>query len=70
MHLSAKMAHRFGRYFGTGAEYWGGLQLQFDLAVAARELACDLRTITPLGMGNSRRRPDFGRNGQMPSSEA
>lgn len=23
MHLSAKMAHRFGRYFGTGAEYWG-----------------------------------------------
>jgi hypothetical protein len=45
MHLSAKMAQRLGRYFGTGAEYWAGLQTQHDVAVAGRELAWDLRRI-------------------------
>jgi addiction module HigA family antidote len=48
MHLSAKMTQRFGRYFGNGPKYWGELQLQHDLAIAARELACDLRKIEPL----------------------
>jgi addiction module HigA family antidote len=47
MRLSAKMAQRFGRYFGTRAEYWGELQLRHDLAVAGRELAWDLRKIEP-----------------------
>jgi antitoxin HigA-1 len=47
MHLSAKMAVRLGRYFGTRAEYWGELQLRHDLAVAGRELAWDLRKIEP-----------------------
>jgi hypothetical protein len=28
---------------------WAGLQTQFDLAVAARKLAWDLRKIEPLG---------------------
>jgi antitoxin HigA-1 len=48
MRLSAKMAVRLGRYFGTSAEYWAKLQMQHDLAVAARELTCDLRKIAPL----------------------
>jgi hypothetical protein len=30
LHLSAKMAQRLGRYFGTGAEYWGELQLRHE----------------------------------------
>jgi len=36
MRLSAKMAQRFGRYFGTGAEYWAALQLQHDVAAPRR----------------------------------
>jgi plasmid maintenance system antidote protein VapI len=47
MHLSTKMAVRLGRYFATGPEFWAELQMQHDLAVAARELTCDLRKIEP-----------------------
>jgi len=47
MHLSPKMAVRLGRYFGNGPEFWAALQTQFDLALAARELAGDLRKIAP-----------------------
>jgi plasmid maintenance system antidote protein VapI len=43
MHLSAKMAQRFGRYFGNGPEFRPELQMRHDLVVAAREV--DLRKI-------------------------
>jgi addiction module HigA family antidote len=36
--LSAETALRLGRYFGTGAQIWANLQVQCDLATAAREL--------------------------------
>jgi antitoxin HigA-1 len=55
MHLSAKMAVRLGRYFATGPEFWAELQMQHDLAVAARELTCDLRKIEPTRADTRRR---------------
>jgi plasmid maintenance system antidote protein VapI len=38
MRLSANMAVRLGRYFGTSAEYWAELQLRHDLAATARKM--------------------------------
>jgi len=35
--ISADTALRLGQYFGTSAEMWMKLQLQFDLRVARRE---------------------------------
>ena len=34
--ISADMAIRLGEAFATSAEFWGGLQLQFDLFQAAQ----------------------------------
>src|SRR5262245_52737369 len=36
MRRSAKMAVLLRRYFGNGPEFWAGLQMQHDLAAAAR----------------------------------
>jgi len=36
--VSADTALRFERFFGTSAEFWLGLQSQYDLDVAAEEL--------------------------------
>ena len=42
--ISADTALRFGKYFGTGPEFWLNLQANYDLCVAAakiqREIAC------------------------------
>lgn len=36
--VSADTALRLGRYFGTSAEFWLGLQISFDLEMARRDL--------------------------------
>ena len=36
--VSADTALRLGRFFGTSAEFWLGLQAQYDLDVRAEEL--------------------------------
>ena len=36
--ISADTALRLARYFGTSAKFWLGLQMDFDLDVAADEL--------------------------------
>ena len=33
--ISAEVALRLGKYFGTSAQFWGNLQTDFDLRVAA-----------------------------------
>lgn len=34
--VSADMAYRLGDAFGTGPEFWAGMQLQYDLYQAGR----------------------------------
>jgi addiction module HigA family antidote len=36
--ISADTALRLGRYFGTSAEFWLGLQAQYDLDITAEAL--------------------------------
>jgi antitoxin HigA-1 len=43
--ITADTALRFGRFFGTTAEFWMNLQSHHDLKVAERELGSKLRTI-------------------------
>jgi addiction module HigA family antidote len=47
--ISADTALRLGRFFGTTAEFWMGLQLDFDLRSAARGLDAEIRRIDPVG---------------------
>jgi len=37
--ITADTALRLAKFFGTSAEFWLGLQLQYDLDVTAEELA-------------------------------
>lgn len=47
--VTAEMALRFSRYFGTSAQLWLTLQSQYDLEVAARRIGKKLeRTIRPI----------------------
>ena len=47
--VTAEMALRFSRYFGTSAQVWLSLQLEYDLEVAARRIGKKLeRTIRPI----------------------
>lgn len=43
--ISADTALRFGKYFGTTAEFWLNLQNQFDLRKAAHEAGEAIATI-------------------------
>jgi len=40
--ITADTALRLARFFGTSAEFWLGLQAQYDLDVAAEELGARL----------------------------
>src|SRR5579859_6767431 len=52
--VTAEMALRLSRYFGTSAQLWQGLQSQYDLEMANRRIGKQVqRAITPL------RRPDL-----------
>jgi addiction module HigA family antidote len=46
--VTADTALRLGRYFGTTAAFWMGMQAQFDLETAEDLLASDLRQIKPV----------------------
>ena len=45
--ISADTALRLARYFGTSAEFWMGLQADFDLKTSARSLKATLKRIHP-----------------------
>ena len=52
--VTAEMALRFSRYFGTSAQLWLNLQSQYDLEIAERRIGKQLeRAIRPLS------RPDL-----------
>jgi addiction module HigA family antidote len=36
--ITAEMALRLGKYFGTSAEFWLGLQMEYDMRKARRDL--------------------------------
>jgi addiction module HigA family antidote len=45
--ISANTALRLARYFGTSAEFWMGLQADYDLKTSAREIKTALKRIHP-----------------------
>ncbi len=45
--ISADTALRLAKYFGTSAEFWMGLQADYDVAVARLEIADVLARIEP-----------------------
>jgi addiction module HigA family antidote len=47
--VSADTALRLARYFGTSAELWLGLQAEYDLRVARREVGEDILRRVPAG---------------------
>jgi addiction module HigA family antidote len=49
--VTADTALRLGRYFGTSAALWMGLQTQYDLERAEDELGRALRKIAPAREG-------------------
>lgn len=47
--VTAEMALRLSRYFGTSAQVWQNLQAQYDLEVASRKIGKQVvRSIQPL----------------------
>jgi len=47
--VTAEMALRFARYFGTSAEFWQGLQAAYDLELAKRRIGnMAQRSIEPI----------------------
>jgi len=48
--VTADTALRLARYFGTSAEFWLGLQSDFDMKTALTEIGARIeRDITPMG---------------------
>lgn len=47
--VSADTALRLARYFGTSAELWLGLQAEYDLEVARREVGEEILSRIPAG---------------------
>lgn len=45
--VTADTALRLGRYFGTSAAFWMGIQTQYDLERTEDELGATLRKIAP-----------------------
>jgi addiction module HigA family antidote len=45
--VTADIAMRLGRFFGMSAEFWMGLQADFDMARVRDALAADLAAIRP-----------------------
>ena len=45
--VTADTALRLARYFGSSAEFWLGLQDDYDLKTKQKELAADLERIVP-----------------------
>jgi len=47
--VSADSALRLARYFSTSAELWLGLQAEYDLRVAQRDVGEEIRHRVPVG---------------------
>ena len=47
--VTADTALRLARYFGTSAELWLGLQAEFDLRIARRQVGEEIRRRVPAG---------------------
>ena len=45
--MTADTALRLGKYLGTSAAFWMGIQTQYDLERAEDELGATLRKIAP-----------------------
>lgn len=45
--ITPDTALRLGRYFGTSAEFWAGLQLDHDLRTARTAIGAEVARITP-----------------------
>ena len=45
--VTAEIALRLSRFFGTSARFWTGLQSQYDVEVTKDRLATELRAINP-----------------------
>ena len=55
--ITAEMALRLARYFGTTAQLWQNLQTQYDLEIASKRIGKKVeRVIRPLVRGGSRER--------------
>lgn len=48
--ITADTAARLERLFGVSAEFWLGLQNDFDLKTSRKELAKELKAIKPVAM--------------------
>lgn len=46
--ITADTALRLARFFGTTAEFWLNLQLQYELETAANETGAEIRKIVPM----------------------
>ena len=45
--MTAEVALRLARYFGTSAELWMGMQMQFDIESAEDRLENEIARINP-----------------------
>ena len=48
--ITVDTALRLGQYFGTSAEFWSNLQLDYDMRIARRELSRELPKVHPLAL--------------------
>ena len=46
--VTADTAIRLAHYFGMSAEFWMGLQTDYEMAMIRKSVAKDLKAITPL----------------------
>ena len=54
--VTADTALRLARFLGTTAEFWVGIQAEFDLDTARRNIAKDVaRQVRPMSMGLAKR---------------
>ena len=51
--ITADTALRLGRYFGNSADFWLGIQDEFDLRAEEERLEDDLEQITPASVARS-----------------
>ena len=52
--ITASTALRLGKFFGTGPEIWMNLQREYDLEVAEKKEAKNLKSIKPFKMEKSK----------------
>ncbi|MFQ5716645.1 MAG: HigA family addiction module antitoxin [Nitrospinales bacterium] len=60
--VTADTAMRLGKFFGTGPEFWLSIQQKYDLELARKEGAGDLKTIEPLKKIEHKSLPQAGMN--------